>query len=327
MRPDKLNAYASHPCVGAVPRPPRAARRFLRRLLLSQLGLARLTVCLLVLWCLTSVVAFGQAAGPSSISANDTATKSLMTAAPTQKVAAAQTSTAESTATKTQGPRKGPNEGITVHGWWTIEVRNPEGKVVTHREFENALSVQGANILTNFLLNLWTPGIWNVSLGGTSTQANPCGAVYYYLDSNNNFQVGFAGAVSPLGGPGACQLLEQSTAPICSETGIFCNTLTRIPPLGTLPANGVTGFSLQGTFTVPQSAPTNSVIGSVQTALGYCIPTSGSGLSDISPSTCNATNNNNTPLATYPFTVGQVNPPVPVQPNQTVSVTVQFSFQ
>ena len=34
---------------------------------------------------------------------------------------------------------KGTQEGIKVHGHWTIEVRNPDGKVVTHTEFENAL--------------------------------------------------------------------------------------------------------------------------------------------------------------------------------------------
>ena len=34
---------------------------------------------------------------------------------------------------------KGTQEGIKVHGHWTIEVRNPDGKVVTHTEFENVL--------------------------------------------------------------------------------------------------------------------------------------------------------------------------------------------
>jgi hypothetical protein len=32
----------------------------------------------------------------------------------------------------------GPQEGIKVHGHWVIEVRNPDGKVATRREFENA---------------------------------------------------------------------------------------------------------------------------------------------------------------------------------------------
>jgi Na+-transporting methylmalonyl-CoA/oxaloacetate decarboxylase gamma subunit len=35
---------------------------------------------------------------------------------------------------------KGTHEGIKVHGHWTIEVKNPDGKLVTHREFENSLA-------------------------------------------------------------------------------------------------------------------------------------------------------------------------------------------
>jgi hypothetical protein len=33
----------------------------------------------------------------------------------------------------------GPHEGIKVHGHWVIDVRNPDGSLVTHHEFENAL--------------------------------------------------------------------------------------------------------------------------------------------------------------------------------------------
>jgi len=35
---------------------------------------------------------------------------------------------------------KGREEGIQVHGHWTIKVSNPDGKVVQHVEFENSLS-------------------------------------------------------------------------------------------------------------------------------------------------------------------------------------------
>ena len=51
------------------------------------------------------------------------------------------------------------HEGIKVHGHWVIDVRNLDGKLVTHREFENALvvgtgvsgSVLGGNV-TSFIL-------------------------------------------------------------------------------------------------------------------------------------------------------------------------------
>jgi hypothetical protein len=36
-------------------------------------------------------------------------------------------------------PSGAPQEGIKVHGHWTIEVRNPDGTMVERREFDNAL--------------------------------------------------------------------------------------------------------------------------------------------------------------------------------------------
>ena len=39
---------------------------------------------------------------------------------------------------QTPAPSGGPAEGIKVHGHWTIEVRDPDGTLVTHREFEKA---------------------------------------------------------------------------------------------------------------------------------------------------------------------------------------------
>lgn len=37
----------------------------------------------------------------------------------------------------------GRNEGIKVHGHWTIEVRDPDGRLAAHREFENSLAPSG----------------------------------------------------------------------------------------------------------------------------------------------------------------------------------------
>lgn len=81
------------------------------------------------------------------------------TAAPVQ--AAPQTSSAEKT------EPKGQHEGITVHGHWIIEVKNHDGKVVSHREFENSLAPGpggGANLLAGLLGRVATTGVWNVVL-------------------------------------------------------------------------------------------------------------------------------------------------------------------
>jgi hypothetical protein len=69
-------------------------------------------------------------------------------------------------------------DGIKVHGHWTIEVRNPDGKLVTHREFENSLDPQtGATGLANVLGRVHSVGLWEVGVGNLPTlPAQPCQA-------------------------------------------------------------------------------------------------------------------------------------------------------
>ena len=45
----------------------------------------------------------------------------------------------------------GRHEGIKVHGHWVIDVRNPDGSLAQHRDFENALTLFGAQQLAAFL--------------------------------------------------------------------------------------------------------------------------------------------------------------------------------
>ncbi len=65
-------------------------------------------------------------------------------------------------------------EGIKVHGRWTIDVREPGGALVTHREFENELTPAGATSLATFLSRGAVPGLWKISL--LSILRPPCGA-------------------------------------------------------------------------------------------------------------------------------------------------------
>ena len=55
-------------------------------------------------------------------------------------------------------------EGISVHGDWVIEVRNPDGSIAERREFENALSGFGANFLAKLLDRTASTGAWAVEL-------------------------------------------------------------------------------------------------------------------------------------------------------------------
>jgi len=81
-----------------------------------------------------------------------------------------QSKRAKSTATQPDtSPARGQKEGIKVHGHWTIEVRNPDGTLVTHREFENALTPFGTLSLAFILSRSKTPGLWTIHLGGANT--------------------------------------------------------------------------------------------------------------------------------------------------------------
>lgn len=71
-------------------------------------------------------------------------------------------------------PSGGPQEGIKVHGHWTIEVRNPDGTLGTRREFENALTPSGASALAEFLARTKSVGSWRVNLEGSPVAASPC---------------------------------------------------------------------------------------------------------------------------------------------------------
>ena len=62
----------------------------------------------------------------------------------------------------------GPNVGITVHGRWTVIVRNPDGTEVLRREFENALvPPSGPLLLAQLLGGATTAGSWSISFAAT----------------------------------------------------------------------------------------------------------------------------------------------------------------
>ena len=96
---------------------------------------------------------------------------------------------------QTAGRTGGPSEGITVHGHWTIEIKNPDGTLVERHEFENALGEAGPLFLSAFLGRQWSPGLWNVKLTlppGGSTQDSFCGPTLNYCllsEENGNLDV------------------------------------------------------------------------------------------------------------------------------------------
>jgi cell division protein FtsB len=75
--------------------------------------------------------------------------------------------------TEEKSSRDGSHEGIKVHGHWTIEVRNPDGRLINHREFENSLTAgvgNGNTVLANLLARLSSVSYWGLTLGGNVCQ-------------------------------------------------------------------------------------------------------------------------------------------------------------
>jgi hypothetical protein len=74
----------------------------------------------------------------------------------------AQGKASENAAANEKHSRDGSHEGIVVHGHWTVEVRNPDGTVATHREFENAF-FPGPG-LASILARQGAAGFWTIFL-------------------------------------------------------------------------------------------------------------------------------------------------------------------
>lgn len=57
---------------------------------------------------------------------------------------------------------KGTAEGIKVHGHWTIDVKNPDGTLASHHDFENALQFAGQFALSGLLSGQLSAGGWAI---------------------------------------------------------------------------------------------------------------------------------------------------------------------
>jgi hypothetical protein len=214
-------------------------------------------------------------------------------------------------------PAGGPREGVKIHGHWTIDVRNPDGTLDKHLDFENGLctaanlqgSTGGDALLTGLLFGMYIPGPWQIVLNSPVIPTFPAG--------------GTPGpACGNLVGTSFAFVLNQSNATgidvVCGPNPYCFPVLT--PPALTGSNNGII---LAGQFTVPQGTP-NTPITSVQAGFGVCPASTTPG----GASACVATNQ---PLfsfsGTYLTGTGPIPAPPTVSGGQTVAVSVQYSFQ
>jgi hypothetical protein len=236
----------------------------------------------------------------------------------------AQGATARSATAENKRPGGGPHEGITVHGHWSIEIRNPDGSLVRHVEFENSLDpgfsltnptaggaplvvAGGAAYLSAVLSGQWAspfaangsmPGgsAWEIMLVGASGLSN--------LETTTNA----ACMPNPGGTPiGACVIAQAAACPAAAIAGIACNL--SVTPLGTSP--NFTGIQLSGSVAATQ----NGQIATVGTLLSVQCPPSVPNCTPSSMIGASFTSSTNFPGA-----------PISIVAGQTIAVTVNISF-
>lgn len=97
-----------------------------------------------------------------------------------QSINAQRSTNSPQTAAKKDYSRGGPQEGIRVHGHWSIVIKNPDGRVSSRHEFDNALIGSGSDMLAQLLARTTSAGGWGISVlpstpGGSSCGGNlPC---------------------------------------------------------------------------------------------------------------------------------------------------------
>ena len=205
---------------------------------------------------------------------------------------------------------KGQTEGIKVHGHWTIEARNPDGTLVTHREFENSLAPanggNGAGLLAALLGRVVSAGSWSVVLATPSTSF----AIFINeLNSDaSSFCANEANVFHSEGGDAVCSNTLTLQGPQLGSGGIASGSLT----------GGTLTFS--GSATIPQVFP--ATISFVQTETFVCATSD-------SPPACTTDSSYLPTLLTVRTLDGLNGDPaaVPVSAGQTVNVTVVISFQ
>jgi hypothetical protein len=220
---------------------------------------------------------------------------------------------------------KGTQEGIQVHGHWTIEVRNPDGAVDKHVEFENqicpdepytrfpgsltvpnpAIFSGGAAFLSGLASGQASSGLWTITLGSNAelnTTTGPQGCILPQNLFTAFTRINIPSDILTVFQPSGTNL----TAATCLPSR---NCFTTLAP----PAAGP-NITLTGQFTAPQSG----TIAVVTTANFWC-PDGGAS----SPSACLAQGNVPAVVTGTPLP----SPGVSYLGGQTIAVSVLISFQ
>ena len=157
-------------------------------------------------------------------------------------------------------PAMARHHGIQIHGHWVIDVRNPDGKLVEHREFENSLVKVGTMMSGDQLLAGVLSG--NLAVGDPGiglVQGTPGGDPSTFCNTNLTAQLGNSVAPNT-----TCYGLTTAVSGMTSYLANFTTGLT-----STVTFSPKVNWVLSGNYAAP---PTLSSISAVQTLIATCFP-------------------------------------------------------
>ena len=134
-----------------------------------------------------------------------------------------------------------PGDGIKVHGHWTVDVRNPDGTLASHNEFENALTTGGSDRGTAALARLLG--------GGASVQT-------WALEF---FGVNFQGQCMAAFGPTICRMVPIGT-PIPPGNEDFQFPTLAVAQVASQPGGPLDSVELTGNITASFAFPIVDVV-------------------------------------------------------------------
>jgi hypothetical protein len=206
-----------------------------------------------------------------------------------------------------------------MRGWWTIEIRNRDGSVARHVEFENALISVGPSLLAGLLSGNLVAGSWELLVGGNP---GPCSS------SSGPCQIVTAGSGLAFSGCTTALLAVSGTQPFCYAT--LAPSLTG----GQNQVYGYSSFTLMGQAYADTSTPI-TVLQSLLTTCGSINAQVVDSTNTQSPSACYANSNSGLfteydfyPALSSPSCGGTGQPlcEIPVQAGQIIAASVTFSF-
>jgi len=202
----------------------------------------------------------------------------------------------------------GAAQGIKVHGHWVIDVKNPDGTLATHREFENSLTGanQGQLLLGGLLSGYYVAGDYAIQLGSSICQGVGQGAGVCSI------------VASQTGQPGSylCSLGE------CFATLKYTYNLQ--------PTSQLDAYMVMSGSAVPDETGTLDTVSTVYNVCDFTNGYTGSGapalptgVTPVAPSSCIGSNNS---AFISTFTSTTVTPAISITSGQVISVTVTISF-